>query len=94
MKIDLLFTKGVKGFIENGKIYLLNHVKDICTGYDYCEEGIYLLEKEYNSKLNAIEKNIKDEITKKAQKDNYDYVFAKSVLLYGGKDITNEIHVK
>ena len=53
-----------------------------------------LLEKEYNSKLNAIEKNIKDEITKKAQKDNYDYVFAKSVLLYGGKDITNEIHVK
>lgn len=53
-----------------------------------------LLEKEYNSKLSAIEKNIKDEITNKAKKDNYDYVFAKSVLLYGGKDITNEIHVK
>jgi len=53
-----------------------------------------LLEKEYNSKLSEIEKNIKDEIEKKAQKDNYDYVFAKSVLLYGGKDITDEISVK
>lgn len=48
MKIYLLFTKGVKGFIKNGKIYLLNYIQAICTGYDYCEEGIYLLEKEYN----------------------------------------------
>ena len=53
-----------------------------------------LLEKEYNSKLSEIEKNIKDEIAKKAKKDDYDYVFAKSVLLYGGKDITDEISVK
>ena len=53
-----------------------------------------LLEKDYNNRLAAIEKNIKEEITKKAQKDNYDYVFAKSVVLYGGKDITDEIHVK
>ena len=53
-----------------------------------------LLEKEYNSKLAAIEKNIKDEITQKAKKDDYDYVFAKSVVLYGGKDITDEIHIK
>ena len=52
------------------------------------------LEKEYNNKLSAIEKNIKDEITKKAQRDDYDFVFAKSVVLYGGKDITDEIHVK
>lgn len=52
------------------------------------------LEKEYNTRLNAIEKSIKDEIAKKAEKDNYDYVFAKSVLLYGGKDITNEINIK
>ena len=29
-----------------------------------------------------------------AQKDDYDFVFAKSVVLYGGKDITDEIHVK
>ena len=52
------------------------------------------LESEYNSKLASIEKNIRDEIEKKAKRDNYDYVFAKSVLLYGGKDITNEINVK
>ena len=49
------------------------------------------LEKDYNFKLSVIEKNIKDEISKKAQKDGYDYVFAKSVVLYGGKDITNEL---
>ena len=53
-----------------------------------------LLEKEYNAKLDSIEKNIKSEITKKAEKDKYDYVFAKSVVLYGGKDITDEIRVK
>lgn len=52
------------------------------------------LEKEYNTKLEAIEKTIKDEISKKAKQDNYDYVFAKSVVLYGGKDITNEINLK
>ena len=49
------------------------------------------LEKEYNNKLATIEKNIKNEITKKAQKDGYEYVFAKSVVLYGGKDITGEL---
>ena len=52
------------------------------------------LVKDYNARLNAIEKSIKDEIAKKAQADKYDYVFAKSVLLYGGKDITNEIKIK
>jgi len=52
------------------------------------------LEKEYNTKLANIEKSIKNEIAQKAQKDNYDCVFAKSVVLYGGKDITDEIHVK
>ena len=52
------------------------------------------LESEYNTKLSSIEKSIKDEIARKAKKDNYDYVFAKSVLLYGGKDITNEINIK
>ena len=51
------------------------------------------LENDYNTRLNNIEKNIKDEIAKKAQAENYDYVFAKSVLLYGGKDITNDIKV-
>ena len=52
------------------------------------------LDKDYANRLNAIEKNIKEEIARKAQTDKYDYVFAKSVLLYGGKDITNEIKVK
>lgn len=49
------------------------------------------LEKEYNNKLDSIEKNIKNEISKKAQKDGYEYVFAKSVVLFGGKDITSEL---
>ena len=49
------------------------------------------LEKEYGNKLSTIEKNIKSEITKKAEKDGYEYVFAKSVVLYGGKDITSEL---
>ena len=49
------------------------------------------LERDYNNRLSAIEKNIKSEITKKAQKDGYSYVFAKSVVLHGGKDITNEL---
>ncbi len=49
------------------------------------------IEKDYNFKLSVIEKNIKEEINKKAQKDGYDFVFAKSVVLYGGKDITNEL---
>lgn len=52
------------------------------------------LEKEYNAKLSTIEKSIKSEISKKAEQEGYKYVFAKSVLLYGGKDITNEINVK
>jgi len=49
------------------------------------------LERDYNNRLSSIEKNIKSEISKKAQKDGYDYVFAKSVVLYGGKDITSEL---
>ena len=49
------------------------------------------LERDYNNRLSLIEKNIKNEITKKAQKGGYDYVFAKSVVLHGGKDITNEL---
>ena len=49
------------------------------------------LERDYNNRLSTIEKNIKSEISKKAQKDGYDYIFAKSVVLHGGKDITNEL---
>ncbi len=49
------------------------------------------LEREYGNKISIIEKNIKDEVAKKAKKDGYEYVFAKSVVLYGGKDITTEL---
>ena len=52
------------------------------------------LEKDYNTRLSNIEKFVRTEIEKKAQKDKYDYVFAKSVVLYGGKDIRSEINVK
>lgn len=52
------------------------------------------LDKDYNRRLGEIEKNIKNEIAQKAQKDNYEYVFAKSIVLYGGKDITDEINLK
>lgn len=53
-----------------------------------------MLEKEYSTRLMSIEKNIKDEIMREAQNKKYKYVFAKSVVLYGGKDITNEISIK
>ena len=52
------------------------------------------LERDYNNRLSVIEKNIKNEISQKAQKDGYDYVFAKSVVLFGGKDITSELSNK
>ena len=49
------------------------------------------LEHEYNTKISAIENKIKEKTKKKAQEKKYDYVFAKSVVLYGGDDITSEI---
>lgn len=49
------------------------------------------IDKMYATKLSEIESQIKSEIAKKAQKDGYEFVFAKSVVLYGGKDITSEI---
>ena len=49
------------------------------------------IDKIYSSKLANIEAQIKTEIEKKAKADGYDFVFAKSVSLYGGKDITPEI---
>ena len=49
------------------------------------------LEREYSSKIGAIETKIKDQIKKKAIEKKFDYVFAKSVVLYGGDDITSEV---
>ena len=79
-----------RGEIANEK----DQAKILLIEYKYMKEFNTkkdALERDYNSRLSAIEKNIKNEITKKAQKDGYDYVFAKSVVLHGGKDITNEI---
>ena len=39
------------------------------------------LEKDYNARLNAIEKSIKDEIAKKAQADKYD-MYLQKVFFY------------
>ncbi len=49
------------------------------------------IDKMYAGKLANIESKIKTEISNKAKADGYDFVFAKSVALYGGKDITNDI---
>ncbi len=49
------------------------------------------IDKIYEDKIGAIECKIKNKIEEKAKCDGYDFVFAKSVALYGGKDITSEI---
>lgn len=49
------------------------------------------IDKQYASKLSAIESRLKREIAESAKKNNYDFVFAKSVVFYGGDDITGII---
>ncbi len=49
------------------------------------------IQKDYSSKLAAIDKNISGIIAQKAKAANYDIVLAKGVVLYGGTDITSEI---
>lgn len=49
------------------------------------------IQKDYTTKLTAIDKNISAIIAKKAQAAGYEIVIAKGVVLYGGKDITAEI---
>ena len=49
------------------------------------------IQKDYTTKLTAIDKNISAIIAKKAQAAQYDIVLAKGVVLYGGTDITAEI---
>lgn len=47
------------------------------------------IEKEYSSKLSIIEDRLKQEIWESAKKNNYDYVFGKNIIFYGGDDITD-----
>jgi len=49
------------------------------------------IDKDYTNKLTNIDKAISAQIATKAKADGYDLVLAKSVILYGGKDITSEI---
>ena len=50
-----------------------------------------VIAKEYNEKLQAIDKSINDIIVKTARQNGYKIVIPKSVVLYGGKDITEEV---
>ena len=47
--------------------------------------------KDYQAKLQTIEKSISDTITQQARAKGYDIVIAKGMVLYGGDDITAEI---
>lgn len=47
--------------------------------------------KEYNKKLGEIDESVSRTITTFAKSKNYDLVLAKSNVLFGGIDITNEI---
>ncbi len=49
------------------------------------------MDKEYAQKLQALDQSISDQITSKAKADGYDVVLSKGVVLYGGKDITEEL---
>ena len=49
------------------------------------------LEKEYTTKLAAIDKSISSTIDAQAKAGNYDLVLAKGVVLHGGTDITQEV---
>ena len=53
-----------------------------------------LINKSYATKLQAIDKSITETITTEAKTLGYNMVIAKSVVLYGGKDITSEIMKK
>lgn len=49
------------------------------------------IDEEYSKKLTETENSIKKQIQLKAKDKGYDYVFAKSVVLFGGHDITDEV---
>lgn len=48
-------------------------------------------DEEYQKKLGEIDSNISKIINEKAKANNYDIVLSKNIVLYGGKDITDEV---
>lgn len=49
------------------------------------------MDQEYATKLKAIDASISEQIQTKAKADGYSLVLSKGIVLYGGKDITDEI---
>ena len=49
------------------------------------------MDSEYATKLQALDQSISKQITDQAKADGYDVVLSKSVVLFGGQDITSEI---
>lgn len=49
------------------------------------------ISRDYNKKLQAVDKDINDTIAKIAQEKGYKSVITKSVVVYGGDDITEEV---
>lgn len=49
------------------------------------------MDAEYATKLQSLDQSISKQITDKAKAEGYDIVLSKSVVLFGGEDITSEI---
>lgn len=49
------------------------------------------IDNQYTTRLNCIEEKLRAEIAASARKNNYDLVFAKNNVFYGGDDITDLI---
>ena len=53
-----------------------------------------VIRKEYTAKLQEIDKAISTVITEEAQAEGYDLVLTKSIVLFGGEDITDAVAKK
>jgi Skp family chaperone for outer membrane proteins len=47
------------------------------------------IDRQYSVRLSEIENKLKNKIEECAKRNNYDYVFSKNVVFYGGDDITS-----
>ena len=50
-----------------------------------------IIQKDYQKKLDVVNKNLSVSINNKAKASGYDLVLSKGVVLFGGTDITNDI---